>query len=408
LQANYPETRIQPLESWVSIPFYTKHPPSLLGILKKVVFCGMIKQLPIPYIVCILIGIVLGLILGTKWYLAFLYWGELEKFSWVRYFFPQFINNTLWGFLVPVVYYFMQKFSLGKAAPMEEKMKAIGASLALAAFHESFSYILWFFPSDWLGWFRFNMDEFDYIVGAFPTGFISRVVEYWVIYGILSAMDYAKKYRLKQLELVQMESQLANAQLSALRLQLQPHFLFNTLNTISSLMDINIKDAQKMVSRLGNLLRAVLDKNKKARVSLREELDFIDNYLSIERMRFMDRLSLRYEVDDSLMDAEVPSLILQPLVENAVKHGLSQKTDPGTITISAHPVNEKFMQIIVKDDGVGAAKSNQLLKEGGIGLKNVEERLNLIYKGEANMDIESADNQGFVVRLTMPIKNHNS
>lgn len=366
----------------------------------------MIKQLPIPYIVCIIIGVVLGLILGTKWYLAFLYWGELEKFSWVRYFFPQFINNTLWGFLVPVVYYFMQKFSLGKAAPMEEKMKAIGASLALAAFHESFSYILWFFPSDWLGWFRFNMEEFDYIVGAFPTGFISRVVEYWVIFGILSAMDYAKKYRLKQLELVQMESQLANAQLSALRLQLQPHFLFNTLNTISSLMDINIKDAQKMVSRLGNLLRTVLDKNKRARVSLREELDFMDNYLSIERMRFMDRLSLTYEVDESLMDMEVPSMILQPLVENAVKHGLSQKTEPGTITISAHRKDKNFMEITVKDDGVGADASNKSLMQDGIGLKNVEERLNLIYKGKANMHIASAANEGFAVTLILPVKNH--
>ncbi|MCB0661328.1 MAG: histidine kinase [Saprospiraceae bacterium] len=364
----------------------------------------MIKQLPIPYIVCIIIGIVLGLILGTKWYLAFLYWGELEKFSWVRYFFPQFINNTLWGFLVPVVYYFMQKFSLGKASTRGEKMKAIGASLALAAFHESFSYVLWFLPADWFGWFRFNLKEFDYIIGAFPTGFISRVVEYWIIYGILSAMDYAKKYRLKQLELVQMESQLANAQLSALRLQLQPHFLFNTLNTISSLMDINIKDAQKMVSRLGNLLRAVLDKNKRARVSLREELEFTDNYLSIERMRFMDRLSLIYDVDDSLMDAEVPSLILQPLVENAVKHGLSQKTDPGTITITARRKESGTMEIEVKDDGVGSDQSNQLLLKGGIGLRNVEERLNLIYKGEANMDIVSVADEGFKVVLTLPVK----
>jgi two-component sensor histidine kinase len=347
----------------------------------------------------------LGIILGTKWYLAFFYWDELEKFSWFRYFAPQFINNTLWGLLVPVVYYFLQKFNMAKGAPRSEKIKAIIASLALAGFHEIMSYVVWFFPSDWMGWFRFNLKEFDYIVGAFPTGFISRVVEYWIIYGILSAMDYAKKYRVKQLELVQMESQLANAQLSALRLQLQPHFLFNTLNTISSLMEINIKDAQKMVSRLGNLLRSVLDKNKKARVSLREELNFTENYLSIERMRFLDRLAVEFDVDESLLEAQVPSLILQPLAENAIKHGFSQKTDPGKIIIRVRRHGKSYMKLSVIDDGVGTDRPNKYLLDGGIGLKNVEERLNLIFKGEAKMDIESKAGDGFSVHLTLPVKN---
>lgn len=366
-------------------------------------FVFMIKKLPIPYIYCILIGIGLGIILGAKHYLAFLYWGETERFSWMRYFAPYFINNALWGFLVPLVYFFSQKYRLSKGTNLREKGMAVAASVILAAFHEAFSYIIWFVPMDWLGFMKFNLEEFRYVMGVFPSGFISRWVEYWVIYGLFSAFDYAKKYKNKQLELAQMEGQLANAQLSALRLQLHPHFLFNTLNTISSLMDISKKDAQKMVSQLGTLLRTALDKDKRQTVTLREELDFIKNYLDIEQVRFNDRLVVDYKVAENALEHSVPSLILQPLVENAIKHGFSKKADNGRIEIVADTMPDNRLRISVRDDGHGSSRVNGELFSSGIGLKNVRDRLELIYKKSASLEVQSMKGNGFEVILSIPL-----
>ncbi len=367
----------------------------------------MIKKLPIPYIYCILIGVTVGLILGLKSYLSFMYWGETEKYSWIRYFSPHFINNALWGFLVPLVYHFMNRYSLSKSAPAKQKIKAVIACLSVAAFHEMFSYVVWFFPADWLGYYKFNMEEFKYVVGAFPSGFISRIIEYWIIYGIFTAIDYSKKYRDKQIELAQLETQLSNAQLNALRLQLHPHFLFNTLNTISSLVDISKKDAQKMISQLGNLLRTVLDKNKKQTIPLGEELEFIKNYLSIEQVRFHDRLEVNYDVDPELVETRVPSMILQPLVENAIKHGFSKRTDAGRIEVSAKKINGQKIELKVSDDGVGSEDKQEDEMVGGIGLKNVKDRLQLIYKTEASMEIHNAPGKRFEVKMFLPAKIEN-
>jgi len=363
----------------------------------------MIKKLPIPYIYCILIGIGIGIILGVKYYVSLLYWGETSHFSWVRHFSPHFINYTLWGFLVPLVYFFFEKFPISKKASLSIKIKAGIASFALAMFHEAVSYVIWFFPVDWFGVLDFNMKEFHYVLGAFPSGFISRIVEYWIIYALFAAIDYARKLRNKQVELARMESQLAGAQLRALRLQLHPHFLFNTLNTISSLMVINVKDAQKMVYRLGNLLRSVLDKKQTQSVQLRDELEFAKNYLAIEQLRFQDRLSINFNIDDSLLEAYVPSLILQPLVENAIKHGFSNRTEKGKIEVIVRKKGVSYLELIVRDDGNGTDRPHDALMTSGIGLKNVKDRLNLIYKEEASFEISSKPGKGFQITLSIPI-----
>ncbi len=364
-----------------------------------------ITQLPIRYSYCIMAGIAMGIILGLKFYISFMVWGE--DFKWQRYFLPHFINQTLWGLLVPIIYYFFLRFPLGGGTSPGTGTKAVAASIGVTLFHEISSYLVWLVPLNLLGLFEWDEKEVNYILGAVPASFVNQWIEYWIIYGIFMAVDYAKKYRDKQLELAQIHNQLSDAKLNALKRQLQPHFLFNTLNTISSLMEINIKDAQKIVSKLGRLLRGVLDKDDRNTIPLREELDFIKNYLGIEQVRFHDRLSIQYDIDEATLDALVPSLILQPLVENAVKHGFSQKTEEGTITVSTRKLPNNRVEMIVKDDGNGVNLPLKHLQKKGIGLNNVKDRLALIYKENYSLSVDSFKGKGFEVRLLIPFSTPN-
>lgn len=359
-------------------------------------------KLPVPYFYCILIGLALGIILGSKVYLSFLFWEELDRFRWERHFLPNFINQALWGFLVPIVFYFYQKYSIGKEANNISKASAIGASILVALFHELFSYVIWFLPLHLLGIQEFSSKQLHMIKGAIPQGFVNQWVQYWIIYLVLFALESTKKIKDKQVELAQMESQLSNAQLTALKLQLQPHFLFNTLNTISSLMEINIKDSQKIVSKLGILLRTVLDKDKRNTLPLREELEFIKSYLGIEQVRFHDRLEIAYDIDESALEAQVPNLILQPLVENAIKHGFAQRTDKGIISVRAKKVDNGRVEIIVKDDGCGSELSTEQLFNKGIGLKNIKDRLELIYNDNFDLIVNTGPEKGFEVIIHIP------
>ena len=360
------------------------------------------KDLPIRYGYCILIGTALGFIMGAKTYLPFLYWGETSEYQWQRYFLPHFINNTLWGFLVPVVFYFFRRFPIARGSSAGMKVKAFLASFGMAAFHEVVSNIVWFLPMDLLGIYPFTDQELNYVIGAFPSALISRLVEYWIIFALFAAIDYARRLRDKQVELARMESQLSSAQLNALRLQLQPHFLFNTLNTISSLMEISIKDAQKMVSKLGNLLRTVLEKDRRHTISLRDELLFIKSYLDIEQVRFQDRLDIRYDIDPATLDAQVPSLLLQPLVENAIKHGFARKTGSGYIQVQSLRLPSGTIRLQVADDGKGCTASLEQILEKGIGLRNVIDRLKLIYKDNYRFSLRSGEQEGFTVQIELP------
>lgn len=356
-----------------------------------------LRKLPIPYIYCILIGILLGLLLGTRFYWSHLLWGAEEPFNWERYFASPFINQAWWGVLVPLVFYCYNKFDWHL-----HRWKAIGASILVALFHEITSYFAWGIPMDLLGYEEFSMKNIPYILRSVPTGFISQWIQYWIIWGIFFGIDYAKRYKHKEVELAKIEGQLSNAQLNALRLQLQPHFLFNTLNTISSLMEFNIKDAQKIVSKLGVLLRTILDEKRGNRVPLHEELAFIRSYLDIEQVRFHDRLEVQYDIEEEIAQVEVPNLILQPLVENAIKHGFANHSEAGIILLSAKRLGEEKIELIVKDNGSGTDEFSQNLVAKGIGLKNVKERLELMYQTNQEFIIQTAKGKGFEVIIRLP------
>jgi two-component system LytT family sensor kinase len=210
-----------------------------------------------------------------------------------------------------------------------------------------------------------------------------------------------------QIKLEEQERLLLRARMTALQNQINPHFLFNTLNSISSLVRVAPDTARELIIKLASILRRLLHSSD-AFVPLQEEIDFIDNYLDIEVIRFgRDKLKVIKELDPASLDVMVPSMLLQPLVENSIKHGLSSKIDGGSIFLRSELV-EEHVTIEVEDDGVGMA-SAQLLErpsgigEGGIGMANVAERLKVLYGDTARMTIDSRNGTGTLVRLRLPV-----
>jgi len=210
-----------------------------------------------------------------------------------------------------------------------------------------------------------------------------------------------------QIKLEEQEKMLLTARMAALQNQINPHFLFNTLNSVSSLVRVNPDTARELIIKLATILRRLLHSSD-AFVALQEEIDFIDNYLDIEVVRFgADKLRVVKELDPESLDVMVPSMLLQPLVENSIKHGLSSKIDGGSIYLRSR-LSDSYVTIEVEDDGVGMG-SAQLLAgptgfgEGGIGMANVAERLKVLYGDTAKMTIDSRNGSGTLVRLRLPV-----
>ncbi len=222
---------------------------------------------------------------------------------------------------------------------------------------------------------------------------------YWAIVGVVYAFDYYRKYRAHQLKASQLETQLAQAQLEALKMQLQPHFLFNTLHAISSLMHRDVEAADKMLARLSDLLRLTLENAGAQEVTLRQELEFLERYLEIEQTRFRDRLQVRMEIEPETLDARVPNLILQPLVENAIRHGIAARAAASSIEIRAIRADGS-LHLQVRDDGPGLQAE---IKEG-VGLTNTRARLQQLYGAAQRFELSNANDGGLLVSLTLPLR----
>src|SRR5882724_7675389 len=210
-----------------------------------------------------------------------------------------------------------------------------------------------------------------------------------------------------QIKLEEQARLLLNARMEALQNQINPHFLFNTLNSVSSLVRFDPDTARQLIIKLANILRRLLNSTD-AFVPLREELEFIDNYLDIEVVRFgRDKLRVVKDLETSSLDTLVPSMLLQPLVENSIKHGLSSKIDGGSLYLRSR-LTDSHLIIEVEDDGVGMGSANLLerptgLGGTGIGMANVAERLKVLYGDTARMTIDSHEGKGTLVRLRLPV-----
>lgn len=222
---------------------------------------------------------------------------------------------------------------------------------------------------------------------------------YWVIVGIFYGLDYYFGARDAQLRAAQLESQLAKAELEVLKSQLQPHFLFNTLNLVSSLVHTDAASADDMIGDLGSLLRMSLESHAAHEVSLADEMKALGLYLNIQRLRFLDTLTVQIHIAPDTLEARVPHLILQPLVENAFRHGISKRVGPGLLRIESAQRNGN-LKVCISDNGPGTSGQ---VANSGIGLSNTRARLERLYGGHAALRVADTA-AGFSVELEFPLR----
>ena len=259
------------------------------------------------------------------------------------------------------------------------------------------SYYFW---REGLSFQEFEMKDF---MAGIMTNLDINFVIYFAMLLIIYSYYYQKVIRQSEIQKETLESQLLTTKIQMLTSQLQPHFLFNTLNGISSLIAIDKKQAQNMVGDLGDFLREILYHSDSSLISVRKEMLLLDKYLNLLKTRFWEQLSVEKNIDDSILDQQMPAMILQPIVENATKHGFSPKNSTLKIIISGYQRND-FICFEIENDGkmVENEINNQKNSEG-VGLSNLEERLRNIYGSRYSFSLENkADGSGVVCKLMFP------
>ena len=241
------------------------------------------------------------------------------------------------------------------------------------------------------------------VLKAAPGWFIWSVLVYWMIVGGLQAYRYYERYVIAELSLERVEKSYSQARLNALRMQLDPHFLFNALNTISSHVERDPRLTRSMIEHLGDLLRMSLETKNRQEVPLAEELAFLDHYLEIQKIRFGDQLVVEVDVDPEVRYASVPSLFLQPLVENAIRHGISRRISGGAVMVTARAKDGK-LAILVEDDGVGLAPGWKIENASGLGLTVTRERIAGLYPGDHAFTLRRRPEGGTAVEIVLPLR----
>ena len=239
---------------------------------------------------------------------------------------------------------------------------------------------------------------------AFREGLLWSWVVYWVIFGVIQTFRYYEHYLASELRLERMERSFSQARLNALRMQIDPHFLFNALNTISSQVERDPRLARTMIEHLGDLLRLSLDARDRQEIPLAEELAFLDHYVAIQKIRFAEHLRIEIQVTPEVKYALVPCLIVQPLVENAIRHGISHRAAGGTVTVTAER-GPNQVEIRVADDGVGLPPGWTLETSSGMGLSVTRERILGLYPGgNSRFAVRPRAGGGTEVEISLPLR----
>jgi two-component system LytT family sensor kinase len=240
------------------------------------------------------------------------------------------------------------------------------------------------------------------ISSELARNFANESMAFWAVIGIVHAFEFNRRYRERELAAADLRARLSEAQLEALRSQIHPHFLFNTLHAISTLMHRDVEAADTMLTRLSDLLRLTMQHRDQNEISLRDELALVDQYIEIMRVRFGDRLTVRHVIRPDTLDALVPQFILQPLLENAFDHGIANTAGPGTIEISALMVDGK-LELSISDNGFNRNRSSQRVKKNGMGLANTRRRLEQLYGSAQSISLEKLPERGTRVVVAIPL-----
>jgi two-component system, LytTR family, sensor kinase len=250
----------------------------------------------------------------------------------------------------------------------------------------------------------FHITDPSAFLSAFALSVLSMsftgMLTYWLVVGLYQSIHFYQAAMERQTRAAQLEMQLSHAELENLKSQLHPHFLFNSLHTIGILMQENVDAASHLLVSLGDLLRMALERRENE-ITLQSELEFVGKYLEIEQTRFHDRLKVHMDVPPDLLGVYVPSLALQPLVENAIKHGISLDSAAGRLEIAAQ-LHDGRVWLCVRDDGPGPVPGSRL--RFGVGLTNVQSRLKQLYGDESSLELTGAEGRGCEAIITIPLR----
>ena len=300
------------------------------------------------------------------------------------------------GALTPITYYLGQRYPLRRHDwPRALAVHTAGA-LALCIGWATLGVLLGALLDRFPAQGNLPHDLLSWVLRSVPWS----VFMYFTVLGCVYAFTYFLEAREREAQASRLAAQLAEARLGALRMQLNPHFLFNSLNAVMVLVrEQNTAAASRMLELLSDVLRQALRTDQPQEVPLSDELNFIERYLAIEQVRFSDRLRVVWSIDDRALNALVPGFILQPLVENAIKHGIVRHADAGRLEISARVVGG-HLELAIRDDGVGMSAT----QAEGVGLGNTRERLRTLYGEEASLHIEGRAGGGTEVVLMLPFR----
>lgn len=345
----------------------------------------MCKRRWIRWLAALLVWTGVALFFASQTYLLYKYsggeahWGLVLKMN--------FIDWYVWGLLAPGIIWLARRFPLEGGHWARSVTIHLAASVGVALLKWALNNFL-----------RHHLLGFSQSF-SLVYSFHQNLLTYWILAGATQGYIFYSRYREGELRTAQLSAQLAQAQLQALRMQLHPHFLFNTLNAISTLVHKDPEVADQMIARLSDLLRLTLANTGVQEVRLAEELDFLQRYLDIERLRFADRLEVRMEIAPETLDARTPYLILQPLVENTIRHGIAPRAAPGRVEVRAER-QDGMLVLEVKDNGPGLNAKTK--GKDGVGISSTRARLERLYGAAHRFELKNAAEGGFVVRLVFP------
>ena len=306
-----------------------------------------------------------------------------------------------WGLATPLIFWVDRKIPVSNRQLAQRALAHLLPSLLLTA---GYVYLLGavraaFGMNTWT-----HVASIRFLLDAMGGMFLWNWLVYWLILGAWQAYRYYDHYLAGELRLERLEKNFSEARLNALRMQLDPHFLFNALNTISSQVERDPKLARAMIEHLGELLRLSLESKDRQEVPLAEEMAFLDHYLAIQKIRFAENLRIDIRVDPEVKYALVPCLIVQPLVENAIRHGISRRASGGTVVVSARR-DGNHLEIRVLDDGVGLPPGWTLETSGGVGLSVTRQRVEGLYPEEGTrFAVNRRAGGGTEVAISLPLR----
>lgn len=305
-----------------------------------------------------------------------------------------------WAALAPGIVWLGRRYRLDRTPRARNYSIHVLAGLIVALVHSAVatfaSITLFREPVTWAHWYETYI---RWLAWSSPWS----LVIYWIVMAVSYAFDYYGRARDARVRAAELESRFSRAQLDALQQQLQPHFLFNTLNSISVLMQKgDVPASTAMLNRLSELLRYVLRRDGQQEIRLADELEFVRKYLEIEQARFGERLQVEYRIKPDALDSRVPSFLLQLLVENSIRHGIASKAGVGSVTISATRENG-HLRMVVEDNGVGLEAEGRE-EPGGIGIRNARQRLSLLYGDAYRLDLTNREPAGTVAILEIPVR----